>query len=109
MLSRKYDSGFQPRYETGRTLELTNLDPGVYKSQIAYAWVMELVDIRDLKSLGTMSRGGSTPPPGTNRITSLAPTSIFYDPAPLVDDSLISCRPHLYTEQGYEREEEAIK
>ncbi len=29
------------------------------------AWMAELVDARDLKSLGAMPRAGSTPAPGT--------------------------------------------
>ncbi len=36
------------------------------------AWVAELVDARDLKSLGTMSRAGSIPALGTNKIKGLA-------------------------------------
>ena len=32
---------------------------------------MELVDIRDLKSLAAMLRGGSTPPPGTSNLNYL--------------------------------------
>ena len=63
---------------------------------------MELVDIRDLKSLGTMSRGGSTPPPGTNHIITLVPSLTLYYLRPLADDSLISCRTHLYATQAYE-------
>ena len=47
---------------------IDNLDCGVYKSLIASAWVMELVDIRDLKSLGAMLRAGSTPAPGTSNL-----------------------------------------
>ena len=41
---------------------------------------MELVDIRDLKSLAPSGRGGSTPPPGTNRITTLAPAGFYKIP-----------------------------
>ena len=38
------------------------------------AWVAELVDARDLKSLGPSGCAGSIPAPGTNKINNLEAT-----------------------------------
>jgi hypothetical protein len=37
-----------------------------YQCCFTYAWVVELVDTRDLKSLGACRRAGSIPAPGTS-------------------------------------------
>ncbi len=45
------------------------------------ARVAELVDARDLKSLGVMHRAGSIPAPGTNEIDGLSENGRFFEPA----------------------------
>ena len=44
-----------------------------YANKIIRAWVMEPVDIRDLKSLAPCGRAGSIPAPGSRLIQSLMP------------------------------------
>jgi len=43
--------------------------------------VAELVDARDLKSLGAMHHAGSIPAPGTNEIDGLSENGRFFEPA----------------------------
>ena len=48
---------------------------------VGNARVAELVDARDLKSLGVMHRAGSIPAPGTNEIDGLSDNGRFFESA----------------------------
>ena len=51
--------------------ELFNDLPKKNSTKTTSAWVAEVVDARDLKSLGVYPRAGSNPAPGTNKFTNL--------------------------------------
>ena len=61
-----YPSGLRDRFAKPLFAGSNPADASIlFNNNILVAWVVELVDTTDLKSVGCISRAGSSPAPGT--------------------------------------------